>query len=202
MRIRRARRHAGALAIAAAVALSVAGGCSVGSGRPFARGDRGAQVLALLRDRQFEAVAATLPTPPTFVAAEVERYRAEVRQLLRILSVEFGTIGTADRIDDGTLFYSLRVAAPEHFDCDPVAASYRVDYAKRGAGVIHMVYCDDRAELTLASLAYGLDSTRDDARTEVVDVCTATTMAMGWSFDADTARRGCEAEIPLRPVRR
>jgi len=190
------------LAVVAGAMLVVATGCSTAGPRAAQSEDHGEQVIDLLRERDYATVAAALPTPPRFIEAEVDRYRAEVRQVLRILAAEFGEFGDVRPIDDGSRYYSLRVTAPEHFECRPVASSFEVAYARRGSGVIHLIYCGDRPEITLASIAYGLDSTRPDARGQVVDVCTATTVAMGWAVNVDAARTGCESTIPDSPTDR
>jgi hypothetical protein len=65
-----------------------------------------------------------------------------------------------------------------------------------GPGFLNMVYCDDRADLKVATIAFGLAQSAPDARERVVTACSAAVIGMGWAFNRETARAGCEQQLP------
>ncbi len=189
-------RLAGVAAFATLVALS---GC-VAQRKPAApTGQRytghDLRLLELLRGREFDLVAASIPTPPEFTDTRVLTYRSDIRHMLRLFSAEFGGFAQADSVADGTRLYSVSVRAPAAYDCHIAVTTYRVDFAKMGPGYLNLIYCDDRPELKVSTISFGLAQSEADARNRVLSVCSAAVLGMGWAFDRESARVGCATEL-------
>jgi hypothetical protein len=119
-----------------------------------------------------------------------------VKRLLRTFYLEFGTVELGPRALDGTRFYSVSVNSPAAFACHISEATYNARFPASSDGMLRMIFCDDRPDLVIGTLAFGLSPKRSDAWQRVVDVCVVTMMAMRWQTNTDTARRACEQRIP------
>ena len=172
-------------------------GSSLGKGkqeRPYYEHSRA--IVDLINDRKFLELAAAFPVPSEYGRTDADRYRQEVKRLLRTFYLEFGHVALGPRALDGTRFYSVSVNSPAKFACHISEATYNASFPDNSDGMLRMIFCDDRPELVIGMLAFGLSPKRADAWEKVVDVCIVTMMAMRWQTNADVAKRVCEQRIP------
>jgi hypothetical protein len=184
--------------LALAFVLAGQSGCAAqgGPGARSGRIDHAQQLLGLLRSRDFDAIATAIPTPAEFTEEEVATFRREIRHMLRLFSAEFGTFTGGKPVADGTRLYSVSVRAATGYNCRIAVTTYEVEFSKLGPGYLNMVYCDDRPDLKVATVAFGLAQSAPSARERVVAACLAAVVGMGWAFDREVARAGCEQQLP------
>jgi len=158
--------------------------------------DHSREIVDLVNNRKFVELAAAFPVPVDFSRADSDRFRQEVKRLLRTFYLEFGHVDLGPRALDGTRFYSVSVNSTAAYSCHISEATYNASFPDSSDGMLRMIFCDDRPELVIGTLAFGLSPKRADAWERVIDVCIVTMMAMRWQSNADVAKRVCEQRIP------
>jgi hypothetical protein len=200
--MRKKNRERSASAVAVFLACSLAAGCTTGGpAKTSAAGrkatyDHTARVVTLINAQDYATLAAMFPAPSEFQKPESEQYRREIRRLMRTYGLEFGSVSLGDRALDGTRFYSVSVNSPARVDCHITERSFHVEYSELQKGMLRVMFCDDRPEPTLVSLAFGLPASRPDAWEKVVGVCIVTMMAMRWQNNTSAAAAACRKRIP------